>query len=220
MIERNQAARREDTAKEAGLYVAFELSRKKWKLGISDGKTTRARVVSIEAQDWKRTEARDRKSTRTIRIGKGRAGEELLRSGTGRILDPSGAGRNGNRKHCDRRGIDGCEAEEEGEDGSDRCGGAGEAIDSILARRTGRLERGAGAQRGSGGQPADASGDGSAQAGEGAASGADPVVVVYGRAGRGSELGIDEATGSAMPWMERQAVREGMKERIGGNMSG
>ena len=54
MIERNQAALREDTAKEAGLYVAFELSRKKWKLGISDGKTARARVVSIEAQDWKK----------------------------------------------------------------------------------------------------------------------------------------------------------------------
>jgi transposase len=54
MIERNQAALREDTAKKAGLYVAFELSRKKWKLGISDGKTARARVVSVEARDWKR----------------------------------------------------------------------------------------------------------------------------------------------------------------------
>jgi transposase len=54
MNERNQAALREDTAKKAGLYVAFELSRKKWKLGISDGKTARARVVHIEARDWKR----------------------------------------------------------------------------------------------------------------------------------------------------------------------
>jgi transposase len=54
MNEKNQAAQREDTAKKAGLYVAFELSRKKWKLGISDGKTARARVVSIEAQDWKK----------------------------------------------------------------------------------------------------------------------------------------------------------------------
>src|SRR5882672_11233160 len=54
MNERNQAALREDSAKKAGLYVAFELSRKKWKLGISDGKTARARVISMEAQDWKK----------------------------------------------------------------------------------------------------------------------------------------------------------------------
>ena len=45
---------REDTEKRAGLYVAFELSRKKWKLGLSDGKTIRARVITIEAQNWKR----------------------------------------------------------------------------------------------------------------------------------------------------------------------
>ncbi|HET9129334.1 MAG TPA: IS110 family transposase [Terriglobia bacterium] len=54
MNERNQAALREDTEKRARLYVAIELSRKKWKLGISDGTTTRARVVSVEAQDWKK----------------------------------------------------------------------------------------------------------------------------------------------------------------------
>jgi transposase len=54
MNERNQAAPRKDTAKKDGVYVAFELSRKKWKLGISDGKTMRARVVTIEARDWKR----------------------------------------------------------------------------------------------------------------------------------------------------------------------
>src|SRR5687767_13112241 len=34
------------------LYVAFELSRKKWKLGFSDGKSARARTVTIDAQDW------------------------------------------------------------------------------------------------------------------------------------------------------------------------
>jgi transposase len=34
------------------LYVAFELSRKKWKLGFSDGRSARARVVTIAAQDW------------------------------------------------------------------------------------------------------------------------------------------------------------------------
>lgn len=54
MNETNQAAPIKDTAKKAGMYVAFELSRKKWKMGISDGKTMRARVVSIEARDWKR----------------------------------------------------------------------------------------------------------------------------------------------------------------------
>jgi transposase len=54
MNETNQAAPIKDTAKKGGMYVAFELSRKKWKLGISDGKTMRARVVTIEARDWKR----------------------------------------------------------------------------------------------------------------------------------------------------------------------
>jgi transposase len=34
------------------LHVAFELSRKKWKLGITDGKAKRARVATIAARDW------------------------------------------------------------------------------------------------------------------------------------------------------------------------
>jgi transposase len=34
------------------LYVAFELSRKSWKLGFSEGKSARARIVTIAAQDW------------------------------------------------------------------------------------------------------------------------------------------------------------------------
>lgn len=34
------------------LYVAFELSRKSWKLGFSDGKAARPRTVTITAQDW------------------------------------------------------------------------------------------------------------------------------------------------------------------------
>src|SRR5579884_3584587 len=37
---------------EEKLYVAFELSQKKWKLAFSDGKTARARTVTIAAQDW------------------------------------------------------------------------------------------------------------------------------------------------------------------------
>jgi transposase len=34
------------------LYLAFELSRKKWKLALSDGKMPRVRIVTIGAQDW------------------------------------------------------------------------------------------------------------------------------------------------------------------------
>ena len=36
------------------LYLAIELSRKKWKLGISDGRTFRARIRTIEARDFQR----------------------------------------------------------------------------------------------------------------------------------------------------------------------
>jgi len=36
------------------LYLAIELSRKKWKLGISDGRTVRARIRTIEALDFQR----------------------------------------------------------------------------------------------------------------------------------------------------------------------
>jgi transposase len=34
------------------LYVGFELSRKKWKLALSDGRSSRVRIVTIMAQDW------------------------------------------------------------------------------------------------------------------------------------------------------------------------
>ena len=34
------------------LYIAFELSRKKWKLALSDGRSSRVRIVTITAQDW------------------------------------------------------------------------------------------------------------------------------------------------------------------------
>jgi transposase len=34
------------------LYIAFELSRKKWKLAFSDGRCNRIRTVTITAQDW------------------------------------------------------------------------------------------------------------------------------------------------------------------------
>src|SRR5262245_63791155 len=34
-----------------GLYLAFELSRKKWKLGFSDGKVAKVRQVTVAARD-------------------------------------------------------------------------------------------------------------------------------------------------------------------------
>ena len=43
---------RKDNAEEDRLYLAFELSHKKWKLGFSDGRTVRARVRCIEARDF------------------------------------------------------------------------------------------------------------------------------------------------------------------------
>lgn len=47
------------------LYVAIELSRKKWKLGFSDGRNPRARVVTIGARDWEGLEReRDRALSR------------------------------------------------------------------------------------------------------------------------------------------------------------
>ena len=49
------------------LYVAVELSHKAWKLGLSDGKRNKSRVVSIPAQDW---EAWDRNLDRAkLRFG-------------------------------------------------------------------------------------------------------------------------------------------------------
>ena len=44
----------ESNAGKPALYVAIELSLKKWKLAFSDGKTARARLVTIEAKDWNR----------------------------------------------------------------------------------------------------------------------------------------------------------------------
>ena len=49
---KNQAALLEHNAKESRLYLAIELSRKKWKLGFSDGKGVRARIRTIDARDF------------------------------------------------------------------------------------------------------------------------------------------------------------------------
>jgi transposase len=56
MFPKNQAAvETEHIVKVDGyLYMAIELSRKKWKLGFSDGKSGQPRVVTIEARDVQR----------------------------------------------------------------------------------------------------------------------------------------------------------------------
>jgi transposase len=51
MKETKQPLTAEHTSKTA-IYIALELSRKKWKLAFSDAKASRARVVTIEARDW------------------------------------------------------------------------------------------------------------------------------------------------------------------------
>src|SRR4029077_17598948 len=63
MIIDNQAAPeveitsgQQDSEKKIGLFLAFELSRKKWKLGFSDGKSRNWREVTIKAQDLERLE--------------------------------------------------------------------------------------------------------------------------------------------------------------------
>ena len=42
----------ENSAGKPGLYMAIELTLKKWKLAFSDGRQAPARVVTIEAKDW------------------------------------------------------------------------------------------------------------------------------------------------------------------------
>ena len=48
-MENQAALEKENTA--GVLYLAFELSRKKWKLGFSDGKVPQIRQVTIQAGD-------------------------------------------------------------------------------------------------------------------------------------------------------------------------
>jgi transposase len=50
----NQATPSENSVIQQRLNLGIELSRKNWKLGFSDGKASRARVVTIAARDWDR----------------------------------------------------------------------------------------------------------------------------------------------------------------------
>ena len=48
-MEKQAALMTEDNANEGRLYLALELSKKRWKLGFRDGRSGRARIRSIEA---------------------------------------------------------------------------------------------------------------------------------------------------------------------------
>ena len=52
MLKKDQATPSENSVNAGRLYLGIELSRKNWKLGFSDGKAARARIVTIEAGDW------------------------------------------------------------------------------------------------------------------------------------------------------------------------
>ena len=65
MSKKQATPQRQDTAgQEEALYVAIEMSRKSWKLGMTDGKSRRARVVTIEAKDWTGFQAQIEKARR------------------------------------------------------------------------------------------------------------------------------------------------------------
>ena len=68
MLKKNQAAPIEDNASQDRLNLGIELSRKKWKLGFSDGKASRARVVTIAAQDWEAFGREIEKARRHFRL--------------------------------------------------------------------------------------------------------------------------------------------------------
>jgi len=52
MLKKDQATPSENNVNSGQLYLGIELSRKQWKLGFSDGKGRRARIVTIAARDW------------------------------------------------------------------------------------------------------------------------------------------------------------------------
>jgi transposase len=71
MFEKNQAAlETEHSVKVDGyLYMAIELSRKKWKLGFSDGKASQPRVVTIDARDLQRLKEEIEKAQKRFGLG-------------------------------------------------------------------------------------------------------------------------------------------------------
>lgn len=71
MSKKDQAAlETEHSVKVDGyLYMAIELSRKKWKLGFSDGKASQPRVVTIDARDLQRLKEEIEKAKKRFGLG-------------------------------------------------------------------------------------------------------------------------------------------------------
>jgi transposase len=71
MNEKNQAAleTKHNVKMDGYLYMAMELSRKKWKLGFSDGKASQPRVVTIDAKDLQRLKEEIEKAKKRFGLG-------------------------------------------------------------------------------------------------------------------------------------------------------
>jgi hypothetical protein len=68
MLKKHQTAPSEDNVNQDRLYLGIELSREKWKLGFSDGKVSRARIVTITARDWEAFGREVEKARRQFRL--------------------------------------------------------------------------------------------------------------------------------------------------------
>src|SRR5690242_19847665 len=66
----NQAALEKEN-RAAVLYLAFELSKKKWKLGFSDGKAPQIREVTIEAGDLEGCRNQIERAKRRFQLAEG-----------------------------------------------------------------------------------------------------------------------------------------------------
>jgi transposase len=69
MMKKHQAAPTENNVIQDQLNLGIELSRKKWKLGFSDGRAPRARVVTIAARDWEGFRRELEKARQHFRLG-------------------------------------------------------------------------------------------------------------------------------------------------------
>ena len=78
-----------DNANDTTLYMALELSNKKWKLGFSNGEKNRQ--VTIAAGDWLALHKQMDLAKQKLRLGNGVPNRELLRGGAGWFLDSPAA---------------------------------------------------------------------------------------------------------------------------------
>src|SRR5215472_10048693 len=161
------------------LYLAFELSRKNWKLGFSDGRLPQVRQVTVGAGDLKGCQEEIEKAKPRFGL-KGEVGSaKLLRSGARRILVASSVDGDGDREPGGGCRVDrGESTATAGEDGPDGCAKVGETVDPILAWRTGGVASGEGAEGRGRSSPAAASRTGDAEGREKATPGADTLAVI------------------------------------------